>query len=167
MPINSLTMLISFSLFHLIGLSIWIGSCIILIFIMLVQNCTKLCMHSLPFRVWVIRVLNKLQILFTCSHSHSKCFGVSVWLHLGHLSVCIILYFLILTCVKKSLCISLKYMFLSFGFLQLLQNLVMFSPSKLSIPNLFLTSRTSIFFSAFFNLTCSSLTVMVFKFFWF
>jgi hypothetical protein len=81
------------------------------------------------------------------------------------ISLCVILYFFFLTSVKKSLCVSLKCMFLSFGFLQLLLNLEMFSSSKLSIPILFLTQRKLIFFSAFFRVTCSSLTVTVIKFF--
>ena len=71
---------------------------------------------SWPFSIWFIRPLNKLQMLFTCVHSHRRCFEVSVMLHLGYSSVTVILYFFILTCVKKSLWISLKYIFLSFGF---------------------------------------------------
>ncbi len=54
-------------------------------------------------------------------------------LHLGHSSSVVILYFFILTGVKKSLWINLKYIFLSFGFLQLFLNLVMFSSSKMYI----------------------------------
>ncbi len=104
-------------------------------------------------------------MFFTCAHSHRRCFEVSVMPHLGHSSVTVILYFFMLTCVNKSLGISLKYILLSFGFLQLLLNFVMFSPTKFSIPSLFLTLRASILFSAFLSVICNSLTVMEFTFF--
>ena len=100
-----------------------------------------------------------VQICLMCSHSYSRCLVVSVSPHLGHSSVTVILYFFILACVKKSLWISLKYMFLSLGFLQLLQNFVMLFLSKFTMLNSELKSRTSIFFSVFFNVTCNSLTV--------
>ncbi len=97
-------------------------------------------------------------MFFTCVHSHRRCFELSHVTPRALISFCHSILF------HSNMCEEI-IVNQSFGLLQLLPNLVMFSSSKLCMPYLFLTTRTSIFFSAFFRSTCSSLTVMVIKFF--
>ncbi len=106
--ITSLIIVCSLSWSQFIGLSMWISCWIIFTLAILVSGelqdlttSSKLLTNSQDLPICVIKVLYKLQMFFAWTHSNSKCFVVSIKPHLGQLSVSVILYFFILTCVKN------------------------------------------------------------------
>ena len=117
-----------------VGLLICISSCIIFIFTrqrlgdLIVQKMSlQLFTVIVSFDCLVRKLLKMLQMFCASLQSQRRCFKVSVWSHLVHISDSVILYFFIFTPVKKSLWISLKQIFLSFElFIFFLNNVIYF-----------------------------------------
>ena len=89
---SSVMIVRSFSLFQFFGLSIWISSCIIFVFTMVVPGLSHvwkissyLFTRSWQWEICVIKLLKRFHMFLTCEHSQIRYLDVSTIPHLGRI----------------------------------------------------------------------------------